>query len=98
VLDNAVRHSPPGTSVEVAVTAAGAKIAVTVTDQGEGVPEADLERIFTRHVRGARRGLGFGVGLALARWVMTRQGGAIALDSPGPGRGTRVTLSFPAAP
>jgi signal transduction histidine kinase len=102
VLDNAIRHSPPGAAIEVALTPAGAKIAVTVTDEGEGVPDADLERIFARHVRGARRGVGFGVGLALARWVMTRQGGAIALQSPvpggrGPGPGTRVTLRFPAA-
>ena len=99
VLDNAVRHSPPGAAIEVALAAAGTKIALTVTDEGEGVPQADRERIFARHVRGARRGLGFGVGLALARWVMTRQGGAIALESPAPGgRGTRVTLTFAAAP
>ena len=100
VLDNAIRHSPSGGTIEVAVAPADAKIAVTVTDEGEGVAEADRDRIFERHVRGSR-GLGFGVGLALARWVMERQGGAIALESPArdPGphpAGTRVTLTFQA--
>ena len=102
VIENAVRHSPPESAIEVAVAADGLKIKVTVTDEGEGVQQADAERIFERHVRGARRGLGFGVGLALARWVMTRQGGAIALESPvarpgAKGPGTRVTLTFPMA-
>ena len=102
VIENAVRHSPSGAAIEVAVAAEARKIAVTVTDEGEGVRQADQDRMFERHMRGARRGLGFGVGLALARWVMTRQGGAIALQSPvgrpgARGPGTRVTLTFQAA-
>jgi signal transduction histidine kinase len=100
VLDNAIRHSPAGAAIEVAVAPAGAKIALTVTDEGEGVAEPDIDRIFERHVRGHSRGLGFGVGLALARWVMERQGGAITLRSPvsatgARGPGTRVELTFP---
>jgi signal transduction histidine kinase len=103
ILDNAIRHSPAGAAIEVAVAPAGAKIAVTVTDEGEGVLAADLDRIFRRHARGPGRGLGFGVGLALARWVMERQGGTIALRSPAGvagarGPGTRVELVFPGAP
>lgn len=99
VIENAIRHSPPGGTIEVAVAAGERKVALSVTDEGAGVPKADRERVFERHMRGERRGPGFGVGLALARWVMTRQGGEITLESPAgrpgaKGDGTRVALVF----
>jgi two-component system, OmpR family, sensor kinase len=100
VIENAIRHSPEGAEVAVVVADHDGRIALTVTDEGEGVPTAEQERVFERHTRSARRGLGFGVGLALARWIMSRQHGTITLASPvrkDPARpGTRVTLTWPA--
>lgn len=98
VLENAIRHSPEGAVVTVALGARGDKITAVISDEGDGVPEADQSRVFERGVRSSRRGLGFGIGLALAAWVMEQQGGAIALASPirpDPDRpGTRVTLTW----
>jgi signal transduction histidine kinase len=101
VIENAIRHSPEGAEVAVAVAERDGRIALTVTDEGEGVPAAEQDRVFERHARAVRRGLGFGVGLALARWIMSRQHGTITLVSPlraDPARpGTRVTLTWPRA-
>lgn len=98
VLENAIRHSPEGAAVTVALGARGDKISAAISDEGDGVPEADQSRVFERGIRSGRRGLGFGIGLALAAWVMERQGGMIALASPirsDPDRpGTRVTLTW----
>ncbi|WP_170317789.1 sensor histidine kinase [Paroceanicella profunda] len=100
VLDNAVRHAPRGSTITVAAAPRDDRMVATITDRGEGVPMADQQRIFERHARGAdaRAGTGFGVGLALARWVMEQHRGEIRLDSPvRDGRGTRVTLALPRA-
>ncbi|WP_118133619.1 sensor histidine kinase KdpD [Oceanicella sp. SM1341] len=100
VIDNAVRHAPRGSTITVAAGPRGDRMEATITDRGEGVPMSDQQRIFTRHARGsdARAGTGFGVGLALAAWVMEQHGGEITLESPvEEGRGTRVTLALPPA-
>ncbi len=105
LIDNAIRHSPTGTTVEVSVERQTGGITLAVCDEGEGVPESDQARVFERHIRGkdreggGSRATGFGVGLALARWVMMRQGGRIVLESPvarpgARGPGTQVSLHF----
>ncbi len=105
IFENAIRHSPEGAAVTVALKRRGDKIAAEITDEGDGVPEADQARVFERGIRSGRRGVGFGIGLALAAWVMERQHGTIVLTSPArpdpdphPDRpGTRVTLTWRAA-
>ena len=99
LIENAIRHSYEGGAIEVALLEQSDKLILSVTDEGEGVPPEAQEHLFRRHMRGSARGLGFGVGLALARWIMERQGGSITLESPAPragakGPGTRVTLRF----
>jgi signal transduction histidine kinase len=98
VLENAIRHSPQQGRIVVAGHVHDETLSLTITDEGPGIPAEEIDRLFTRFERGktARAGAGFGVGLALARWVMDSQGGNVNVDSPAPsGRGTVVTLSMP---
>ncbi len=98
VLENAIRHSPAQGRLAITGMVGEETVALTITDNGPGIPVEEVERVFTRFERGktARAGAGFGVGLALARWVMESQGGGIEVTSPTPsGQGTAVTLSLP---
>ncbi|HEU5152929.1 MAG TPA: HAMP domain-containing sensor histidine kinase [Iamia sp.] len=96
LVDNALRHAPGGTTVTVAVTAAGGAALVTVTDHGLGLSPAEQERVFDRFWRGERAPGGSGLGLAIARQVAEAHGGTLALRSPGPaGAGCAFTLRLP---
>ncbi|MFE9853946.1 ATP-binding protein [Streptomyces sp. NPDC005780] len=98
LLDNAERHARH--AVAVAVRAEGGGVVVEVTDDGDGVPEAERERIFERFVRlddaRTRDEGGAGLGLALARDVAVRHGGRLAVTSAGE-RGARFALWLPGA-
>ena len=86
VIDNAVRFSPAGGAVRVALDRAGGDYAISVTDQGPGIAAEVQSRIFERFYRvdearsrhGASDG-GAGLGLALARWIAQAHGGEIRL-------------------
>ena len=104
LLDNAVRHAPDGSAVDVgvAVTAAGA--AVSVADHGPGIPPDQQDHIFERFWRGgagtpdAADGPGTpgtGLGLPIARQIALAHGGDLTVRSPGPaGDGATFTLSL----
>ena len=102
VLDNAVKFTPPGGRVEVAVSAHDGHRGhggptLVVSDTGIGIPAEQLPHVFERFYRGdpARHEAdGAGLGLAIAQWIADAHGARIAVDSQ-PGNGTRVTLSFP---
>ena len=83
VIDNAVRHA--STAVRVIVQADGNNVSVVVEDDGEGIPVADRERIFERFARvDAARSAddgGAGLGLSIARDIVERHGGTIAVDA-----------------
>ena len=99
VLDNAVKFTPAGGGVTVAVAASGGEVRVTVEDTGPGIAPDQLPHIFERFYRGdpARaRADGAGLGLAIARWIADAHGARIDVASEG-GRGTRVVLVFPPA-
>lgn len=99
LLANAVRHAPAGTEVRLAGRMALESVEIEVADRGPGIAEAERARVFERFYRGGaeREGAGFGIGLALAKWVVEQHGGSIGLDSStAPGAsGTRVTLRLP---
>ena len=99
VLDNAVKFSPPGGTIDVDITGTPYEICVTVSDMGPGIPEDELPRVFQRFFRGksprAMGASGVGLGLAIAQTLVQRQRGAIDIDSK-PGSGTTVTIRLPA--
>jgi signal transduction histidine kinase len=98
LLENAVRYSPEGSSVEVAVACAGEKAQITFQDHGTGISPSDLPRIFDRFYRGDRSRTratgGFGLGLAIVKALVEAYGGSIAAEST-PGKGTRMTVELP---
>lgn len=100
LLENAVRYSPPGGLVEVAVAwRSGGGAQVTVEDHGIGIAPAHLPHIFERFYRGDasrnRATGGFGLGLAIVKTLVEAYGGTITVDSSA-GKGTRMTVTLPA--
>ncbi|KUL23487.1 sensor histidine kinase [Actinoplanes awajinensis] len=97
LVDNALSHTPAGGHVSVELGTSGAVVTVVVRDDGTGFDPADAERLFARFARGShgdhRR---FGLGLALAREVVTGHGGTIEASGR-PGRGAVFTIRLPAA-
>jgi signal transduction histidine kinase len=81
LLDNAIRHA--ASVVTVTLEATERRVRMTVSDDGEGIGEADRDRVFERFVRldASRSGGGAGLGLAICRAVIDRHGGMITLDS-----------------
>ena len=94
VLENALVHTPPGTSVRIVTRSAGRRVALEVADDGPGVPAEQGERIFERFYRGeGTRASGSGLGLAIAHELAELMHGELELDGRA---GTRVTLMLPA--
>ena len=81
VVDNAIRYAPSGGSVRVALDRAGEHYAISVADDGPGIPVDIQSRIFERFYRAdsARTRGGAGLGLSLARWIARTHGGDVAL-------------------
>jgi heavy metal sensor kinase len=99
LLENAVRYSPEGSTVEVAVERNdGGPAQITFQDHGPGIAPQDLPHVFERFYRGDRSRTratgGFGLGLAIAKALVEAYGGTISADSE-PGRGTRMTVELP---
>lgn len=97
LVDNAVKYSPGGGEVEVAVEEAGGEVRFTVRDEGPGVRLEERDRIFERFYRSdSGRGVaGTGLGLAISRELVERMGGRIWLES-GAGRGSAFRVALPA--
>lgn len=100
LLANALRHTPRGGRVELAVQEADAAIEVSVADSGCGIAPEHLPRIFDRFYRAdsarAHSAEGAGLGLSIVKSIMALHGGSAHIASI-PGKGTTVTLIFPAA-
>jgi two-component system, OmpR family, sensor histidine kinase CiaH len=96
LLDNAIRHAPRGTTVEVSVAGAGDEGRLRVDDRGPGFRDEDLPRVFDRFWRAADAPAGgTGLGLAIAAWIVARHGGSIVAANR-PDGGARLEVSLPA--
>ncbi|MGW8375748.1 ATP-binding protein [Streptomyces sp. ODS28] len=97
LLENAVRHGEGTVTIEVAPapTRNGDEgTAVTVSDEGPGIPEESMTRVFTRFWRGSKRG-GTGLGLYIVKGIVEAHGGTITVDrAPGAG-GARFRFTLP---
>ncbi len=100
VLDNALKYSAPAGEVRLSAAREGMEVMLRVEDDGPGIPPEDLPRIFDPFYRAARAdniAAGSGLGLSICRGLVAAMGGRIAAESPvASGRGTRITLRFPA--
>ena len=97
---NAVHYSPEGSRVGVGVRRHEGVVEITVTDQGVGIPEADLDRVFERFFRvdqaRSRHTGGTGLGLSIVKHVVQNHGGDIRVWSQ-PGSGSTFTIRLPEA-
>jgi PAS domain S-box-containing protein len=101
LLDNALRYSPDGGTVTVGAERKRDTVEVTVADEGVGIPQSDLDQIFRKFYRGADATLrtgagGTGLGLFIARGLVTAMGGRIWASSR-EGEGSRFSFELPAA-
>jgi len=98
LLDNALKHTPPGGAVTLAASESGRSAATEVRDTGEGIPPEALGRVFDRFYRGdaarSRTTGGAGLGLAIARMLVEAHGGTLTLSSV-LGSGTVATIRLP---
>lgn len=100
LLSNAVRHAFDGSCVHVTVGTEGERVTLAVTNQGEAIAAAHLDRLFDRFWRGdagrSRREGGTGLGLAIVRSIMAAHAGSVQVHSDA--RSTTFTLAFARAP
>ena len=99
LLENAARHTPPGTLVQIRAQNMGFEIIVTVEDFGHGIPAGDLDRLFTKFERGASESGGVGLGLAIGRAILHLHKGRVWADNlPDGGIAFRFALPLEDAP
>ncbi|WP_428276367.1 response regulator [Candidatus Palauibacter sp.] len=92
---NAARHAPEPSPIRVEAMHDGTHVAISVSDEGSGIPPEELPRLF-RKARPGLRG-GSGLGLAISKGLVEAHGGRIRAESAGPGLGARFTFTLPAA-
>jgi two-component system, OmpR family, sensor kinase len=98
LIENALRHTPPRTRIQVTTASAGGQATLVVEDDGPGVPDELAPALFERFVRGTGdRGGSFGLGLAIVKAVAESHGGGVTMRTPDSGRGARFEVRLPAA-
>jgi two-component system sensor histidine kinase KdpD len=99
VLENAVRYSPDGATIQLSSARRDGQVVVQVADEGPGVPAGELGKLFDKFYRGsgAKRLPGTGLGLSIVRGVMQGMGGQASAALRADASGLVVSLSLPAA-
>jgi two-component system sensor histidine kinase KdpD len=96
LLENAVKHAPQGTRIQISAALEGDSVSVIVEDNGPGLPKGDPETLFARFQRGREESnvVGAGVGLAICRAVINAHSRRISA-APRIGGGARFTFTLP---
>ncbi len=96
ILDNAIKHSQPQTQLSISGQRQGKQVEIIIQDQGPGIRERDLPRIFEQFYTTdpSRQGSGSGLGLAIAKRIVEAHGGCI-LASSSVGKGATFTIQLP---
>lgn len=95
LIDNGLRYSPVGGTVEVALRAASGGVSLAVSDEGPGIPADLRERVFESYYRiPGSPGGGSGLGLAIAREIATAHGARIEISDGKDGKGTCIVVTF----
>ncbi|HEY3019130.1 MAG TPA: HAMP domain-containing sensor histidine kinase [Solirubrobacteraceae bacterium] len=98
LLENALRHTPPGTHVRARVDRRDGQAELVVEDDGPGIPRELRDRVFERFVRGAGdHGASFGLGLSIVRAVADEHAGSVVVEDARPGARFVVRLPVSAA-
>ena len=97
LLENALRHTDPGTAVEATVERRNGEVVLSVEDDGPGIPPELHDKVFERFFRGAGdRSGSSGLGLSIVRAVAGSHSGTVSLEKPLDRRGARFVVRFPA--
>jgi signal transduction histidine kinase len=98
LIENAVRHTPPGTHIHASTGTDNGDAILIVEDDGPGIPPELEQRVFERFVRGGGDGgRGSGLGLAIVQAVTDSHRGTVTLERPETGSGTRFVIRIPSA-
>jgi signal transduction histidine kinase len=99
LLSNAIKYSPVGGHIELTMSVTDAHIVIAVTDEGAGLSEEDISRLFGRFQRLSARPTGgessTGLGLSIVKRIVELHGGRVGAQSNGPGRGATFTIRLP---
>ena len=97
LLSNAARHSPASSVIRVSAVRDGVHVAVSVADEGRGIPAESLPHLFRKFSRAQseEQGGDTGLGLAICKGIVEAHGGRIWAESDGPGLGARFTFTLP---
>lgn len=96
-LENALRHTPPASRLEIAALDDGVAVRVELRDRGPGIDPGDEERIFEKFTRGRGHSGGLGLGLAICRAIVLAHGGSISAANR-PGGGAVFSFTLPTEP
>ena len=98
ILDNAAKYSPAGSTISIRAEQSGNTVRLQIVDEGEGIPEQDIEKIFDKFYRvrkGDRVRAGTGLGLPICRGFVEAMGGTMAAANRPDRSGAVITLNLP---
>ncbi len=95
LLDNSIRHSPPGTTVRVNITPEPGAVCLSVSDNGPGIPEQEREKVLERFYRPAgTQASGSGLGLSIVKRIAEIHGATLSLAPSHEGKGLNIRIAF----